>query len=400
MEQYSESGASHTCLAAMPEEFKDIAPYGEEEFHEVMKKLVAEVGFRNAVQYCMPDVDYQQFAQMLLGLRSQSQFQHQVMGSFLEKLISKTTAGLTCSGLENLTDGRSYTFISNHRDIVLDASLLNVCFMRSHKPLTQIAIGNNLLIYDWITDLVKVNRSFIVKRDVRSIKALEAAKQLSAYIHYTITKLNESIWIAQRQGRAKDSNDLTQESLIKMLALGCDNSVKESLLEVNLTPVSISYEYDPNDYLKATEFLKKRRDPEFKKTNHDDLLSMETGMLSNKGRVHFHIGKCINDELKEFPEEGRNEVVRECCRLIDRSIHSGYMIYPGNYIAYDMLSSSPRFAGKYTPEQKEAFLEYVEKQLDKVRLTDIKPEERDFMRQTIFGMYANPLYNRLQALKD
>ena len=400
MEQYSESGASHTCLASMPEEFKDIAPYGEEEFHEVMKKLVAEDGFRNAVQYCMPDVDYQQFAQMLLGLRSQSQFQHQVMGSFLEKLISKTTAGLTCSGLENLTDGRSYTFISNHRDIVLDASLLNVCFMRSHKPLTQIAIGNNLLIYDWIADLVKVNRSFIVKRDVRSIKALEAAKQLSAYIHYTITKLNESIWIAQRQGRAKDSNDLTQESLIKMLALGCDNSVKESLLEVSLTPVSISYEYDPNDYLKATEFLKKRRDPEFKKTNHDDLLSMETGMLSNKGRVHFHIGKCINDDLEKFPEEGRNEVVRECCRLIDRSIHSGYMIYPGNYIAYDMLSSAPRFADKYTPEQKEAFLEYVEKQLDKVRLTDIKPEERDFMRQTIFGMYANPLYNRLQALKD
>lgn len=397
MDQYSDSGVCHTCLASMPEEFKDIAPYGEEEFHEAMKRLVAEEGFRNAVQYCMPDTDYRQFAQMLLGLGSQSQFQRQIMGAFLEKLISKTTAGLTCSGLENLIDGRSYTFISNHRDIVLDASLLNVCFIRSHKPLTQVAIGNNLLIYDWITDLVRINRSFIVKRDVRSMKALEAARQLSAYIHYTITKLNESIWIAQRQGRAKDSNDITQESLVKMLALGCDTTVKKSLLELNLNPVSITYEYDPNDYLKATEFLMKRRDPEFRKSNHDDLLSMETGIMSYKGRVHFHIGGCINDELVRFPGETRAEVIGECCRLIDRSIHRGYMIFPVNYISYDMLEPKARFADRYTAGQKEAFLAYVEKQLDKVRLTDITPEERGFMRRTIFGMYANPLHNLLQA---
>lgn len=199
------------------------------------------------------------------------------MGTFLEYLAKKTTAGITVGGTENLDADTSYTFLSNHRDIVLDASFLNLCFIRADLPVTQIAIGNNLLIYDWIRDLVKINRSFIVKRDVKRLQALEAARQLSGYIHYVVTQRHESIWIAQREGRAKDSNDVTQESLLKMLSLGGQGSVKESIMELNVVPVSISYEFDPNDYLKVREFLLKRRDPEFKRVSATTCLAWKRG---------------------------------------------------------------------------------------------------------------------------
>ena len=199
-----------------------MAPYRGEQFIAALNRLVNDPGFEHAVRYVMPDVDYPEFVKSLLQVRDQNEFQTKVMGHFLEMLAASTTRGLSMDGEDNCEPGVSYTFISNHRDIVLDPSFLNLGFIRLGKPVTQVAIGNNLLIYEWIADLVKVNRSFIVKRDAKIVQALEAAKQLSAYIHFTITKLKESVWIAQREGRAKDSNDLTQESLIKMLALAGD----------------------------------------------------------------------------------------------------------------------------------------------------------------------------------
>ena len=232
---------SKNTSSSIPEEFQDIAPYDDSQFSERMANLVKEPGFEHAIRYVMPDVDYDEFCRELLAVPTQADFQYGVMGSFLEMLAARTTSGISCDGIENLDPSRSYTFITNHRDIVLDASFLNLCFIRRNMPLTQVAIGNNLLIYDWITDLVKLNRSFIVKRDGKITEALTAARKLSAYIHYTITDKNESVWIAQREGRAKDSNDLTQESLIKMLALAGEGTTKERLMEVNLLPVSISY---------------------------------------------------------------------------------------------------------------------------------------------------------------
>ncbi len=379
----------------IPEEFQDIAPYNDTQFKERLQKLVTEPGFEHAVRYVMPDVDYPRFVENLTKVSTQDQFQRYVMGHFLEQLEANTTDGISIDGLENCKEGRNYTFITNHRDIVLDASFLNLGFIRHDMPITQVAIGNNLLIYDWITDLVKLNRSFIVKRDVKMVAALEAAKQLSSYIDYTINELHESVWIAQREGRAKDSNDLTQESLIKMLSLAGGGSVKENLLRINLCPVSISYEYDPNDYLKAREFLLKLRDPHFKKSQRDDLFSMETGILKYKGRVMFRVGKCINQALEQFPSDQRLEVIREACRLIDNEIHAGYEIYQCNYIAYDELENTTEFASKYTPEDVEKFSSYINRQLDKVDLTDITPDEREYMRRMMLTMYANPLKNKL-----
>ena len=180
----------------IPEQFKDIAPYDDAQYRGKIAELLREPGFEHAVRYVMPDVDYPEFAGRLLKVSNQHDFQYDVMGPFLEMLVKTTTAGLTCDGLDNYRSGECYTFITNHRDIVLDASFLNLCFIRRHMPITQVAIGNNLLIYDWIADLVKLNRSFIVKRDVRMTEALKAARQLSAYIHYVIGTRHESVWIA------------------------------------------------------------------------------------------------------------------------------------------------------------------------------------------------------------
>lgn len=378
-------------------QYEDIRPYDDHEFHEKLAGLVKEPGFEHAIRWVMPDVDYDAFVAQLLTVKSQQTFQREVMGPFLELLAAKTTHGVSISGMENFHPGVANVYITNHRDIVLDASFLNLCFIRAKLPLTQVAIGNNLLIYDWITDLVKLNRSFIVKRDTGVREALTAAKHLSGYIHYAINEMHESVWIAQREGRAKDSNDRTQESVIKMLTLGSSADSRESLLELNILPVSISYEYDPNDYLKVREFLLRRRDPEFRKSQRDDLFSMETGILGQKGRVHFHLGECINPQLEQMQSSDRAEVVRNVCAILDRSIHCGYHIYPCNYIAFDKSMGSKDYAAMYTEQDVETFDKYIESQLEKVDVEDITADEHEWMRSMMLTMYANPLKNQREA---
>lgn len=375
--------------------FQDIRPFPYDEFRQHLQRLVDEEGFERAIRFIMPEVDYASFRKSLLESPDVHYFQRVVVGGFLEYLAAKTTAGITYSGMDNVAEGRSYVFISNHRDIVLDSAFLNLCFIRAKKPITQIAIGNNLLIYDWIRDIVRLNRCFIVKRDVRPLEALKAARELSAYIHHTVTTENESVWIAQREGRTKDSNDVTQESLIKMLTLGGEGSVAESLAELNITPISISYEFDPNDYLKVKEFLQKRRDPEFRKSQHDDLFSMETGILQFKGRVHFALNRVINPVLDHCEGADRNTVVRTVCDAIDSEIYGGYRIYPINYIAYDRLENTDRFAGEYSAEDVRLVDEYFARQAARIDVDNITDDEHSFIREMFLRMYANPLINQL-----
>ena len=386
----------------MKEEFQDIAPYDDSEFGTHMAQLVDEPGFENAIKYIMPDADFSALRSLLKQIRSKNEFQQKVMLNILELLERKTTAGITETGSENIDNNKSVLFISNHRDIVLDASFLGLVMIRHNRSAMEVALGDNLLIYPWIENLVRLNKGIIVKRNLRLTKALEAAKQLSAYIRFCINEKHESVWLAQREGRAKDSNDITQESVIKMLALsGDDNeSMAKRLVALNITPVSISYEYDPNDYLKAREFLARKRDPEFKKSQRDDLFSMETGILQYKGRVNYTFCPCINSRLEAL--EGvtdRVEMVRYICDIIDSEIHKNYCIYPANYIAYDIVHQTQRFASEYSPAEVTAFTNYVEKQLNKVDLPNITPDDRNYMFEQIMLMYANPLRNKLAAIE-
>ena len=380
-------------------DFSDIAPFDDSVFHEKMEGLVKDPGFLHAVNYTMPKDDVPKLIEELLKIDNKYDFQHQVMFPFLEMIAKTTTSGISLGGVKYFNPGLNYTFITNHRDIVLDASFLNLAFLRRGMPTTEVAIGNNLLVFDWINDLVRLNKSFIVKRNTGLREGLLAAKQLSAYIHCSVLDRHESIWIAQREGRAKDSSDRTQESLVKMLALGGEGTFMERIKEINLMPVSISYEYDPNDYLKVREFLMKRRDPNFKKSQRDDLFSMETGLLQFKGKVHFQLTPRINpkiEQIGDFPDN--NTSAKYVGAIIDQAIHRSYEIFPVNYIAFDMLNRTTRFSAKYTPEEKQKAEEYFDAQLSKVDVPDCNDEERDFMMEMMLTMYANPLKNKLKTL--
>ena len=380
-------------------DFSDIAPYEDSLFQEKIRSLVKQPGFLHAVGYTMPKEDVPFLIEELLKITNTHDFQVEVMLPFLELIAKTTTSGISLGGVKYLNPNLSYTYITNHRDIVLDASFLNLALTRRGIPSTEVAIGNNLLVYDWIEDLVRLNKSFIVKRDTGVREALTAARQLSAYIHHTILDKRESVWIAQREGRAKDSSDRTQQSLIKMLALDGEGSFIERIEEINLMPVSISYEIDPNDYLKAREFLLKRRDPGYKKSQRDDLFSMETGLLQFKGKVHFQLTPRINSRLEQIGNtKDKNTAAKWVGRIIDQAIHRSYEIFDINYIAYDLLHKSDRFAANYTVARKNEVCDYFNSQLDKVDLQDISVEEREFMLNTMYVMYANPLKNKLRTI--
>lgn len=378
------------------EEFSDIAPFDDSDFRSHILNLVEQPEFANAFTWVFPELDFATFAEKLKLVDSQESFQLNVMCPILEKLVARSTDGLTCDGIEHYKPGKSYTLISNHRDIVLDASFLNLCLVRKDLPTCEVAIGNNLLIMPWIDELVRLNKSFVVKRDTGMRGALEAAKHLSAYIHYCITEKHQSLWIAHREGRAKDSNDRTQDSLIKMLELGGEGTPLERLREVNLMPVSISYEFDPNDYLKAQEFVQKRRDPNHKKSPKDDLRAMETGIMRPKGRIHYALTECLNAQIDALPQDlDRAQAAHKVAEVIDKAIHANYLLYPINYVAYDMLEGANRFADQYTAADVDAVNERLNTQLGKCRLDDVTPEELDYMRRMILTMYSNPLKNKL-----
>lgn len=385
---------------ATPKEYKDICPFTDEEFHSKLESMVVEGGFKHAVTWVMPDIDYDAFCKNLLAITNKKDFQEKIMFPFLEMLAAKTTDGISDSGIENIDTGKSYTMITNHRDIVLDTSFLNLSLLRKGLNTTEVAIGNNLLIYEWIESLVRLNKSFIVKRDVGMKHALEAAEQLSGYIHFALTQKKESIWIAQRQGRAKDSSDETQESLIKMLGIAGGKDFLDNILELNMMPVAISYELDPNDYLKAREFLLKKKFPDFKKTQRDDLFSMETGLLQNKGRVHFTFNPCINEKLAALRSLEKAEQINGICRIVDKCLHSSFRIYPCNYIAYDERYQTDRFKAEYTNNDIQKFNEYLDRQLEKVRKEvdfEISADDKAYMHEMMLVMYSNPLINKLKA---
>lgn len=310
------------------------------------------------------------------------------------------STGIRGENWEKIKDSKEHVILSNHRDIVLDAGLLNIMRFENDLDTTEIAIGDNLLIHPWIDKLVRLNKSFIVKRGVSVREQLLSSKHLSEYINYDINEKGESVWIAQREGRAKDSNDRTQESLLKMLTLhGTHGSFAENLRCLNLVPLSISYEFDPCDYLKAQEFQQKRDNPDFKKTQRDDLLNMEIGILGQKGEIVFRFGDCINEELEKIKSLDKREQVTAATQIIDKEIHRNYQIYKGNYAAYDLLYKTDRFKleGKYTEEDKRAFMEYLEKQLDKI---EIENKDHDFLWDKMLIMYSNTLKNHLAVLGE
>ena len=332
-------------------DYEDIRPLNPDEVEGAIEELVTSADFERAFRYVKPNVDWDDFSAKMRACKTKEQFKSTLAYDFVMEVARQTTFSLSISGRSRLPEGKpACTFISNHRDIVLDASFLNVMLYDVGYGLTQVAIGDNLLIRPWIKTLVRLNNSFIVKRGVSVRQMLEVSGTLSSYINHTIKDTKESIWIAQREGRAKDSNDHTQPSILKMLNMAGESDIISNLTALNIVPVAISYEYDPCDFLKAREFQMKRDNPDYVKSQRDDLLSMETGILYNKGRVHFTIGNCINQSIALLDKSmDKNELFARIASIIDREIFMHYRFYPCNYVAFDMLYGTSEFAGHYHP---------------------------------------------------
>jgi 1-acyl-sn-glycerol-3-phosphate acyltransferase len=375
-------------------DFDEIRPLNDDEVSAAIDELIAAPGFRNAVNYVMPNVDWEAFTRQMRQCKTKEEFKSTFSYDTVMTIARHTTFSLTISGRSRLPENTSCTFISNHRDIVLDAAFLNVLLYDIGHGLTQVAIGDNLLIYPWIKLLVRINNSFIVKRDVPVRRVLENSRILSAYIHHTVRQTKESVWIAQREGRAKDSNDSTQNAILKMLNMGGTEDILTNLTALNITPVAISYEFDPCDYLKAQEFQLKRDNPDFVKSKRDDLLNMETGILQNKGRVHFSIASPVNPVLKTLDGKmEKNELYSAIASTIDREIYAHYRFYPCNYVAYDMLHQTLRFRGNYDQRDKKLFETHLRQQLDKILIPN---KDEAFLRVKMLEMYSNPLKNHLE----
>ena len=403
----------------IPAEFDEIRPYEASEMRQAFDDLLNDRQFQLILKGFTPWLPKAVRNGLLrlafTGVKTPLDFQKRFMKPVVNYIIRKHTDGLTfddrwMDGQGNGTytpDDQRFTFLSNHRDIVLDSAFLDVKLVEKGYPTTvEIGIGDNLLIYPWIKRLVRMNKAFTVRRGLTPHEMLRSSQLMSRYIHFAVTQKRENIWIAQREGRAKDSDDRTQESVLKMLAMGATSPLQTSpqgggspadrLRDLNIVPLSISYEYDPCDYLKAQEMQQKRDNPAFKKSRQDDLDNMKTGILGYKGRVHYSCARPVNTWLDTISALPKQEFYAALAAHIDRDIFMNYQPFPGNYVALDELTDTPLFADRYTDEEKATFDRYLDGQLAKVTLPH---PDRDFLRHQMLLMYANPMKNHLDALK-
>jgi len=375
-------------------DFEEIRCYNNNEVHDALERLSNEKQFMKLLSTIYPLLPKEIIKQRLMSFDTNYAFQRDMVNPFLQYLEATKTKGIFLNGLEKIDKSKSYLYISNHRDIILDSAFLCGKFIENNMDTVEIAIGDNLIIFPWIEDLVRVNKSFIVKRGLSTRQVLESSQRLSAYIDYTITEKHQSIWIAQREGRAKDSNDRTQESLLKMFNMNGLEDFTMNLSKLNICPISISYEYDPCDFLKAKELMQRHFDSDFKKNATDDLLNMQTGVMGYKGTVVYQITGDINADLKKIKDENwsKSEQISALAELIDKRIHSNYTIFPVNKIAFDLLKDENRFIKEYTTMEKLDFERYLSLQIAKI---DLPEKDDDFLMKRLLEMYANPLINKL-----
>lgn len=377
----------------IPEQFDPIRPFEPDELPDVFDRLLHNEQFSSVLAYLYPDVPKEALAAKMHACKDNLDFQKTFCYGFLVQLLARLSKGCDIDIASLDTDSR-YTFISNHRDIVLDSALLDKLLIDAGFNTTcEIAIGDNLLKLPWVKDLVRVNKSFIVERALSMREMLMASKRLSEYMHFVIAEKNDNVWIAQREGRAKDSNDRTQEAILKMMVMGGEGSIIDRLKQLHLVPLAISYEYDPCDYLKAAELQARRDNPCWQKGPMDDVTSMQTGIMGYKGYIHYQCADCIDSYLDTIPADTpKTELFRLIADHIDRQIFAGYRLYPNNYVALDLLHGDSAHADHYTAEDKAQFEAYLKGQLDKI---EMEGKDDAYLREQMLKMYANPAINQM-----
>lgn len=378
----------------MNDPFFAIRHYTEEEAALAIRRIFENEVFVNALRFFEPNIDVDKIVNEVPKCKSIYDFQQMVAKDFVEFLIQHSTSGIDLKGLENLEKGKNYLFIANHRDIVFDTSILQYYFLINHYPTSKIAIGDNLLSSDLLVDIGKINKMIVIKRTVSVREKLENYRLLSNYISHGILEENDSVWIAQRNGRTKDGIDKTQHGLVKMFSMYDPKNTLEALRRLNITPVTISYEYEACDQLKARELALSENQVYVKKPG-EDFESIKQGLFGQKGRVSLVIGKTLNEKLDSIDKTlSPKEIISLVAEMIDNQVAQDYKLYPNNYIAYDILEQSDGFCNFYSAEEKEIFLEYLNKQSI---LSDVSEEK---MTYYLLNIYANPVKTIIKDIPE
>lgn len=374
--------------------FEEIRFYNDNEVQPALNKYVNHPMVKTLLQFTFPDKSFDEIKQILNDCHSIYDFQGKVIYHSVKKVLEKSSEGLTYSGFEKLKKDESYIFISNHRDIILDTSLINCVLYEQDLIMTASAIGDNLVQKPFLLLLSRLNRNFLVQRGLTPREMLRSSQNLSEYIRDLLLEQNRSVWMAQREGRTKDGNDVTQQGVLKMLAMAKgDMSISEYFSKIKIVPVSISYEFDPTDVLKMPELMAKRKEEVYKKSAHEDFNSILKGALGNKGRIHISAGEVLDEnwfgKLTQA-ENSVNDQLQAIAGAIDSKIYKNYKLWPANYIAYDLLNSSEAHASNYTDKEKRQFERRLTRRIDVKNALEVN---------SYLLMYANPVINH-EALNE
>ena len=372
------------------QKFDNIRPFYDAEINEGIRSSINHPMMKALMNFTFPEVDDSVWKEQLIKTHSIRDFQCNFIYQSIKKVLEKSSVGLTTSGFEKLEKNTSYLFISNHRDIILDTSLLNASLFEHGLVMTASAIGDNLVKKSFLLTLSKLNRNFLVQRGLPPRELLQSSKLLSEYIGQLLLRENRSVWIAQREGRTKDGNDATHPGVLKMLAMGTDEeNLMQYFKKIKIVPVSISYEYDPTDALKMPQLMAEANNEIYIKEKNEDFMTLLSGIIGQKKRIHIHVGDVLDKELDLIASEfdNSNKQIQALAQVIDDSILTTYKLWPTNFIAYDILNKTDRFSSHYTENEKSVFEKRLGIKID---------ENNPVALQGFLNMYANPVVNRLK----
>ena len=378
-------------------EFNDIAPFNDEEASAALARVANHPNVPWISKFLFPDKPETLLRDILRNIHSVDQFQDVVMSQAIEWVIANTVRNFSYDGVSKVLDtSKKYLFVSNHRDIILDPAFMQIVLHRNQLPYTQIAVGDNLLKHKTVELLIRSNRMIKVIRGISARELYLSSQLLSKYIRETITSGQSSVWIAQRQGRTKDGIDITEQGLLKMFDMSGTKDFVQNFMELNLVPLSISYEYEPCDILKARELLISQSQ-KYVKGEFEDLQSIMQGIRQPKGNVHINIGDPLTEEeIREASYCDKNDRYQLIRHAVDRRVISGYQLWKTNYMAYDIVNGNGKYAAEYTPEEMEAFKAYLE-----VQLGSVEPQlDRAALRDILLHIYSNPVVSKENLLAE
>jgi hypothetical protein len=374
--------------------FDAIRPFYDSEVNEALKSLLHHPMMKAMMDFTFPEMEDEVWKEQLSRTHSIRDFQVNFVYQSIQRVLERSSEGLTTSGFEKLEPNTSYLFISNHRDIILDTSLLNVSLIDHGLVMTASAIGDNLVQKDFLLKLSKLNRNFLVQRGLSPRELLQSSKLMSEYMYHLLSKENRSVWIAQREGRTKDGNDATHQGVLKMLGMANDEQRgMDFFKKLKIVPVSISYEYDPTDALKMPQLIALSKDEVYIKEKNEDFITLLSGIIGQKKRIHIHVGDVLDSEYEKIISENdnNNKQIQALAQVIDDSILLTYKLWPTNFIAYDILHNTTKFSNLYDEKERQLFERRLEMRID---------AENETMREGFLAMYANPVVNKLKYTND